>query len=262
MRIKDVTMAALMALLAWGGPQTTQAQVVMHKMEAEGFFMIPETGAMMVQNKDTLRIDLIPPTEGLPKDYASVDLKTGDIILMLNGKRVTTAKQFEDLYKAIKAGEEVSLGIKRDGGLRIVKFARADESKLPKRQMMMMKSGGPEGESQVQVQTRDGMKSFSGEGIRILPASGLVIGLKDKKIVVVGVLPMAAEKITVGEVKENDIIASANGVTFADTDQLLAMIDGLADGAKVELSIVRDGKALTVGFTKAPDAGRRVIKAN
>lgn len=234
----------------------------MHKIEGEGIFIIQETGALVVQNKDTLKIDLLPPVEGRLKEYASVDLKIGDIILMLNGKKVTTGKQFEELYKAIKAGEEVSLGIKRDGGLRIVKFVRADESKLPKRQMMMMKNDGGGGEDQVQVQTADGMKEFTGKGARILPSSGLVIAMKDKSIVVIGVMPMAAEKFTGGEVKENDVIASANGAKFADTDGLLAMIEGLADGAKVELSLVRGDKSLTVNFTKAPEAGRKIIRHN
>lgn len=263
MQIKNVTMAALTALLFWGASQTAQAQAVMHKMEGEGFFIIQETGALVVQNKDTLKVDLLPPAEARLKDYASVDLKVGDIILLLNGKKVTTAKQFEELYKAIKAGEEVSLGIKRDGGLRIVKFVRADESKLPKRQMMMMKKeGGGGGEDQVQFQTPDGTREFTGKGARILPSSGLVIAMKDKNIVVIGVMPMAAEKFTGGEVKESDIIVSANGAKFADTDELLAMIEGLADGAKVELSIARDGKSLTVAFIKAPDTGRRIIKHN
>lgn len=262
MQTRIVAAIALMTLGMFGATSQIEAQQVMHKMEGEGFFMIQETGALVVQNKDTLKVDLLPPPEAMAKGYAKVDLKVGDLILLVNGKKVTTAGQLEEIFKSIKAGEEVSLGIKRDGGLRLVKFVRADESKLPKRQMMMMKQddGGGEGEDQVQVQTIDGMKEYTGKGARILPSSGLIIAIKEGGVGVIGVMPMAKEKIAGGEVKEGDMIVAANGKTLADTDELVDMVDGAADGAKLELKIKRGGEMFTVTITKTKDMGQRIIR--
>ncbi|MBI5267169.1 MAG: PDZ domain-containing protein [candidate division Zixibacteria bacterium] len=262
MGITRVLTAMLLAVAALLAGQGAVGQAVMHKLEGDGFFLVQETGAMVLQRKDTLRVDFLPPVEARPREYASVDFRVGDIILMLNGKRVSDAKQLEDLYKGIKAGEEVSFGIKREGTLRMVKFVRADESKLPKRQMMMMRNEGPGGKNEIQLQTRDGMKSFSGEGVNVLPAAGLVIGLKDKKITVIGVLPIAAENISGGEPKEGDVIVTANGKEFDSTDQLVSFVSELSDGAKVELGLRRDGTIVTVSFTKTPGKVRKVIKSN
>lgn len=250
------------ALLLIGVLDLKAQQVVQHKIEGEGFFMMQETGALVVQNKDVLKVDMLPPADARPKEYASVDLKVGDIILMVNGKKATSASQLEEMFKAIKPGEEVSLGIKREGGLRLVKFNRADESKLPKRQMMMMKRGdsGGEGEDQVQVQTRDGMREFSGKAARILPSSGLIIAIKDGGVAIIGVIPMAKEKIVGGEVKEGDMIVTANGKALSTTDELVDMMDGAAEGTKLELTIKRGGETFAVSITKTKDAGQKIIR--
>jgi C-terminal processing protease CtpA/Prc len=262
MRITHVSAVVLSALALLIAGQSAVGQAVMQSMEGEGFFIIQEIGALLMQKEDTLRVDFLPPVETRPKDYASVDLKVGDVILMLNGKKVADAKQIEKLYKEIKSGEEVSLGIRRDGGLRMVRFTRADESKLPKRQMMIMRNDGPGGDNEVQVQTSEGMKTFSGEGVSILPMTGLVIGLKNKQITVVGVLPMAAEMISGGGAKEGDVIVTANGTEFESTDKLVAFIDGLADGTKVEMVLRRDGKMATVSFVKTEGNVRKIIKGD
>ncbi len=240
--MRKFTIVALMLLVRVLGVQAQQ--VVQHKLEGEGFFMMQETGALVVQNKDVLKVDLLPPAEGRPKEYASVDLKVGDIILMVNGKKVASANQLEEMFKAIKPGEEVSLGIKREGGLRLVKFNRADESKLPKRQMMMVKKGdgGGDGEDQVQFQTKDGVREFTGKGARILPSSGLVIAIKEGGVQVIGVMPMAAEKIAGGAVKEGDMIVSANGKALTSTETALAAFELMQDEKHFIFEITRDGK--------------------
>ncbi len=264
MRMKSIAAIALAMIGLFGAIAQVGAQQIMHKMEGEGFFMMQETGALVVQNKDTLKVDLLPPPEAMAKGYAKVDLKVGDLILLVNGKKVTTANQIEEIFKAIKPGEEVSLGIKRDGGLRLVKFTRADESKLPKRQMMMMKQGegdgGGDGEDQVQVQTINGMKEYTGKGARIVPSSGLIIAIKDGGVGVIGVMPMAKEKIAGGEVKEGDMIVSANGKTLANTDDLVDLVDGAAEGAKLELKVKRGGEMFTVTITKTKDTGQKIIR--
>lgn len=262
MRMRIIAAIALVTIGLIGATAQIGAQQIMHKMEGEGFFMMQETGALVVQNKDTLKVDLLPPPEAMAKGYAKVDLKVGDLILLVNGKKVTTANQIEEIFKAIKPGEEVSLGIKRDGGLRLVKFTRADESKLPKRQMMMMKQGdgGGDGEDQVQVQTINGIKEYTGKGARIVPSSGLVIAIKDGGVGVIGVMPMAKEKIAGGEVKEGDMIVSANGKTLANTDELVDLVDGAAEGAKLELKIKRGGEMFTVTITKTKDMGQKIIR--
>ncbi len=262
MRMKSVVAIALVVIGLFGASAQIGAQQIMHKMEGEGFFMMQETGALIVQNKDTLKVDLLPPPEAMAKGYAKVDLKVGDLILLVNGKKVTTATQLEEMFKAIKPGEEVSLGIKREGGLRLVKFTRADESKLPQRQMMMMKQGdgAGDGEDQVQVQTINGTKEYTGKGARILPSSGLVIAIKEGGVGVIGVMPMAKEKISGGEVKEGDMIISANGKTLANTDELVDLVDGAAEGTKLELKVKRGSEMFTVTITKTKDMGQKIIR--
>lgn len=104
-------------------------------------FEIPEIGGLALQERDQLRVDNVISAENRGKAYKNIDIKNGDIILMMNGKKLETARNASDIYENLKPGDEVKLGIKRGEQMFIVSFKKADPKDLPKLKRMIIKHG-------------------------------------------------------------------------------------------------------------------------
>ena len=123
-------------------------------MKEGDVFHIPETGTLVVKEKDHEN-PVCPPAENRRDPYKGVDLQTGDLILMANGKRVKTIKELTDAYASTSVGAEFKLGIQRGKEMMLVAFPKADPKDLPQRSMRIMTTGG--------------------EGTEVLPAVGVVL---------------------------------------------------------------------------------------
>lgn len=110
-------------------------------------FDIPELGALVIKGDDGLKVEHVMPAEARPKAYADVDVKSNDLILLVNGKRVKTIKDIEKQYKGVAVGEEVKLGLQRGEETLISRFTKADPKDLPQRKIIMRKSDGAKGDT-------------------------------------------------------------------------------------------------------------------
>jgi len=110
-------------------------------------FDIPELGALIIKGDDGLKVEHVMPAEARPKAYADVDIKSGDLVLLVNGKRVKTIKDVEKQYGAVAVGEEIKLGLQRGEETLISRFAKADPKDLPQRKIIMRKSDGGKGDA-------------------------------------------------------------------------------------------------------------------
>jgi hypothetical protein len=105
-------------------------------------FMIPETGALFNANKGKVSCDFVPSSENRPKGYQDLDIKAGDLILYVNGKKIKTIKDLKDNYESFKAGDEIKLGIKCGEDLLITSFKKADPKDLPETMQITSGSSG------------------------------------------------------------------------------------------------------------------------
>ncbi len=220
---------------------TAGAQVFKQFTAGEKVYNVPEIGGLIVQSKDVIKFEMVIPSDKRPKGYEKVDIKEGDIIKMMNGKKIKDVKDIEEIYKNAKTGDEIKFGLERSGNLFIASFKKADPSKLP----------------QIKTVTMDG----SGKDNLIpLPGTGLIAQESGGKLVVAVVLPNAPSEITKAGVKEGDAVISVNGVKVTGKDGASKELSKVKTGDSMKIEITSGGKTKEIKFKKTEDAGKIIIR--
>jgi len=106
-------------------------RVMRMAFDADHAVMINEVGMVVTEEEGKLNVAFIPPKEARPKDAADLDIMEGDEIGMAAGKPVSSAKLLREAYESVRPGDEVKLGLRREGKSFIVVFTRKDGKDLP-----------------------------------------------------------------------------------------------------------------------------------
>lgn len=206
-------------------------------------FDIPELGAIVARSDSgNLKVEHIMPPEARPKAYADVDVRTGDEILVANGKRVKTIKEIEQLYKAVPVGGEVKLGIQRGQEMMISRFAKADPKDLPQRKMVVINSDGPAGD------------------IRPLPNLGIILGKAKEGVVVKEMSEKPAKAFTDAGVKPGDRLVSINGKAIGNLDEFSREFLAVPPGETMTWVVAHDGKNLSLSLVRPEPQGQVIIR--
>lgn len=219
---------------------TEPDSVKMIRMSPGDAFPIPETGALVVREGADLRVQFVPPSGNRPPKYRTVDLQEGDLILLVNGKRVKSIEDLKKAHTATPVGSEFKLGIQRGQEMIIVAFEKADPKDLPKMNMRIVTSGG--------------------DGTEVLPAVGVVLAEKKKSVVVDKLLPVETSAVKELDVKEGDVIASINGTEVTSLKEFVRLYDELAVGDRVDWKTRRAGKEIAVSFAKPKPMGKVMMR--
>ena len=170
--------------------------IQMMTFEKGSVTILNELGSIIVADSEGLLVRMSGPKEGRPEKYKDVDLRDNDRIIMLNGKKVTTIRQFEDGYKAIDTGGDIELGIKRDKIMKIVSLPKASPDELPKMRAMMISPDDGEISSLENEASNTSFTTMSSEGItgiKPVPGAGIIAGEKEGDVVVMMLLPNSGE---------------------------------------------------------------------
>jgi len=206
------------------------------KLDADKAVMIDEAGMIVTEKNGKLTVEFIPPKERRSKETAELDIVEGDEIGMADGKRMTSAKLLRKTYESIKPGDEVKLGLRRNGNSFIVVFTRKDTKDLPNR--MIIRSDASEGAD-----------------VDVLPALGIAIQGTDGELVITKTFPNAPEEMVQG-----DIIHSINGTTVKTLHDFSGIYDKVEIGATLKIGLLRKGKPVTVVTTRNKPQGKMIIK--
>lgn len=224
-----------------------------------GVFNLPELGAVIIGGEKEIKVEAVMPAEHRLKAYKDIDLQSGDLILMMNAKRVKSAKEIEEIYNGLKAGEEVKLGIKRKEERFITSFAKADPKALPQRMMMVMDSDNAGGQAGTTRRIMMGGQEFSGD-VAPLPGLGIIAGSKDGgEVRVLDLMPNASQTLGSADIKKDDVILALNGEKIKSAVQLGELYEKIAVGTKFELNYRRGGKSMTASLIK-PEAPAGMIR--
>ncbi len=204
---------------------------------------IPELAAIVVFDQGKAIVENVLDKKMRPKEYEAVDLRQGDTIMMLNGKRIKSLEDFKSLYSGAGIGSSIKLGIQRSDGMMIVAFDKADPEKLPKRNIVVRNGDGSD--------TDDMM---------ILPGTGILIGGKGKKVFVDKIIDDLPASMKDADVKEGDNVTGINGTLVSTFEEFSGAYKKIAVGKKVTIATSRKGKELSFSFTKAEGGHQRVIK--
>jgi S1-C subfamily serine protease len=262
MRRAYVSTILMMAVIA---TTTAQAQVFISRSDSSADkivgqpFNLGELGAVIVDNGKEIKFLHLMPADNRPKAYKDVDVQSGDVILMCNGKRLKTLKDLEETYKATAIGAEFKMGVRRNEDRFIVALPKADPKDLPQMKMSIQTTDGPNaGGGKIQR-----FVFGAGQGsddIAPLMGLGLIIGKKDNVLKVVGVMPDAAKALGGADIKQDDVVESFNGEKIKSTQQLAEMYDKLAVGAKIELQYQRGDKTMQASLTKPEAKGKMIMR--
>ncbi len=259
MKVTNRMVATIFALFL---PTLAGAQVKMTRhIEADGLFMIPELGAVVLQNKDTLRVDMMPPVDQRPKEYASVELREGDLILMFNGKRTSTSAALESAYHALNVGDQIQLGIKRKDGLHLVTFKKADESTLPKREVRMVIGDDKGDKGGTKIATGNHALKIQGEDALVVASAGMALAKKDGRTIVAALIPLPDVKFIDGQFAIGDVIEKVNDSTVASPREIQTIIGGLNDGDTVKVSLRRGDQKIVVSFIRTAAGAKMILKS-
>lgn len=218
-----------------------------------GVFNLPELGAVIIGGEKEIKVEAVLPAEHRPKAYKDIDLQNGDLILMMNAKRVKSAKEIEEIYNGLKAGEEVKLGVKRKEERFIASFAKADPKDLPQRTMMVMDTDNAGGQAGPTRRLVMGGREFSGD-VAPLPGLGIIAGSKEGgNVRVLDLMPNASQALGSADIKKDDVILTLNGEKIKSAVQLGDLYEKIAVGAKLELHYRRGDKTMTASLAK-PEA--------
>lgn len=149
MKVKSgVTLILLIALLA-ALPVSAQKRTVM-KLEGENLFLFQELILALGEEDGKVVVVMAPPEEGLPKEYEGIDIKSKDIVVIMNGKRVNRTSIIKEMYEKLEPGDTIKLGLKRGEEMYLAEFKKIDPEKAPGRMMIRKKvsdyGGEPEKE--------------------------------------------------------------------------------------------------------------------
>ncbi len=243
-------------------------QVMQHSFTIEGTegqpFNLAELSAVIAKQNDTLRVLFAGDADMRPKEYKDIDFRTGDIILMANGKKMNSTEELQEVYEGIAIGKEVEFGIRRDGKLQLVTFLKADPKNLPARQMTMVTDDGKGGKSVASRKIMmDGKEFQAPEGVtdvQPLFGLGLLLGNKDGKVVVAGIMPFAKEKGDLDGVNVLDLVTSFNGKPISSVTETSSAYEALKVGDKFTIGITRGSEKIEISLSKPEDTGMKVIR--
>ncbi len=198
----------------------------------QDIFLLKELGAVISDSEEGLSVLMVMPPEHRAKAYSDVDIREGDIILMMNGKSLKKTTGLEEIYNEMKIGDEIQLGIRRNKELLIVELDKADPDDLPG-QVMMMKKGG----------SKDDLSL-------VMADAGLILAEIEGQVVIDEVIQGLEEKFTGGKPQKGDIMLKIQGKAISLGNEVPRIYSAIASGEQVDLILGRHDKEITVSFIK------------
>ncbi len=216
--------------------------------------LLDEVGAIIVARDGSLIIEIINPAEHRQEAYKAVDLRKDDVILMLNGKKVTSLDELERGYQGFPVGGELKFGVKRGKDMVVVAFTKGDP-KAFRGDFNEMSMGDSTGGRTMTVVRKSG----DAGGDEVLPAVGLILKSTKTGVTIAGTLPHVGDVFATNTPKASDRIVSIQDKPVKSMADFLNVFDNLTNGDKVTMTIERDGKSLTTSFIKPKPMGGPMI---
>jgi S1-C subfamily serine protease len=236
--MKHIIYLALVAVLLYA-PFLPAQKMVQFRLDPKTDFMFDEVGVLLHQDKDIVNVSQVLPENMRSKENKNVNLQEGDVIAIANGTRIKEVSGFRKLYDALKIGDELKLGIKREGQSMIISIHKSDPEKRGGPKMMKM--------------TIDGKNSDALPGIGFVETSGNAVIVKEV---------FDRESASAKDFKQKDILRSLNGISLTSIKDLKNIYDKIPTGGKAEFSVSRDGKDITLDITKPEAEKIKLIQQN
>lgn len=212
---------------------TAGAQMAL-RLDPEKDLMLVEIGAVARVGDGAFGVSFatVLPRMARPEQYRDLDVREGDVVLMMNGERIRDITTLRERYDALAVGDEVKLGLRRGTERFLVSFAKIDPAE--------MAADGP-GEHRIMRRiSMDGGGDGDGE---ILTEFDALVGERDGGLRVVA-------KIGESELREGDVIVAINGKSLSSLAEFRELYGAVELGKMLRFDIVREGRTIELEVTK------------
>lgn len=176
----------------------------------------------------------------LPDAEPEVPLERGDLLLMIDGKRVRDTAAVREIYEAAEVGAVIKVGFRRGDERFLASFEKEEEEPGAVRMMVV---GGPGSE---------------GGDMQPLMEFGVILQERDGAVVVGMQMPVDEPALL-----EDDVLKSINGRQISSLADFREAYGALAVGDDVALLAMRGDEEIASTRTKQEQTGRvRVRRAN
>lgn len=220
-------------------------------MEKGDIFFIQEVGVICSNAEEAVKVLTVLPAETRLKQYADIDLKEDDEILLVNAKRVKSAGELEKIYETIEIDDEIKLGIRRGEEMQIVTFNKINPEKLPKDRTIVIKTMDANEEDAAEgAKAHKIVMHVSEENGHLLKGTGLLIGEKDGRLVVADKMPHSDDLMGNIHFEKGDIIESINGTEVSSFEKLSDIYNSVKTGDEVLFTLTRGSQLYKIAFPK------------
>ena len=207
--------------------------------DASTSFILPEYEAIIVEEEGQLKVEFLMAPPSSTNDPLEDTIKKGDLILMMNGSRLTTIDEIRASYDGLSEGDEIKIGIRR-GQERFI--LRKEKGNVPEH-------GGGRMVMSMDMQLEEGVDPV------VVPELGLMlVETNDQIEILSSIPPLLPEELKSKEV-EGYAIVSVNGENFESVDELKFYIEKLAEGDTIDLTMNKAGDEIAVSFAKQKSKG-------
>jgi S1-C subfamily serine protease len=230
MKCSSTLVASLLFAALLASP-SANAQI-RHSGGAEGGLLIIDELGVVAGPGETKGLEimsLLPDTDS----KREIELKRGDQLLMLGGKRMSDIGALRAAYEGAEVGDTVKLGIRRGDERFLVSFEKKPASQGGRRMVMMR--GGP----------GDG-----GGDMQPLMEFGVVLTENDGKVVVGMEIPGDEKSLA-----KDDVVTAVNGTSVDSIAAFRKVYEALAIGDDMDIAFSRAGSTKSLTRAKAEASG-------
>jgi len=173
----------------------------------------------------------------LPDAEPDRDVREGDLLLMIDGKRLSDVAALRAAYESAEVGETVKMGFRRGNERFLASFERRDAEQGAVRMVMMAGPGDGHGDMEP------------------LHEFGVILGEEDGEVVVLLQMPTDVPPLAQG-----DVVKSINGKTVATLDDFRGAYGPLDVGTEIVLVVSRGDDDITAARSKSADHGGMRIR--
>lgn len=214
------------------------------RVDPETSLVLREIGLVAAMEEGELRVMTMMPggPGGGQAGAADNSAKSGDVVLMMNGERVSDLDAARSAYDAVAVGDDVKLAVRREDRRFMVSFTKKDPSELEQGNGVVMR----------RIQIGDGEDAGD---IRPILGLSIVARAVDGQVSVVATLPIGKATLADG-----DIIRQVGGEDLTSVEQLEALVDAAEVGDTLEVTVEREGEQQVLEIEKQEIQGRVMVR--
>lgn len=186
------------------------------KFNSDEVYQLQEIGAMIIMDKDKIKVQFVAPENHRLPGYQNVDLKKDDIIMMVNDKPVKKLSDLKEAYEKLKVGKDFKLHVKRGKSTITVVLKKADPKDLPKKHPMH--------------------PDFNKMDNKVLLVGyGVLIGNINEKPMIEKLLMDNNDLVNKAGLKGGDLLTNINGIPIKTFIQFKTAYEAISSGQNVNI---------------------------